>query len=152
MDEAGKVTSGGCLCGGVRYEVRGPLRDVWACHCSQCRRSSGNFVAATRCRTEHLTLVAQDTLAWYRSSASAERGFCRMCGSSLFWRDIGGKGISIMAGTLDAPTGLVTARHIFVADKSDYYELPASGEKHLTWPDDPTSTSAGDTRKAPGAE
>ena len=83
MDEAGKVTSGGCLCGGMRYEVRGPLRDVWACHCSQCRRSSGNFVAATRCRPEHLTLVAQDTLAWYHSSASAETKCARRCRGSV---------------------------------------------------------------------
>ena len=150
MDEAGKVTSGGCLCGGVRYEVRGPLRGVWACHCSQCRRTSGNFVAATRCRVEHLTLVAQDALAWHRSSERAERGFCRVCGSSLFWRDTGGDGVSIMAGTLDAPTGLVTARHIFVADKSDYYDLPEGGEKYATWPGDPASTSAVDTRTSPG--
>ena len=144
MEAAGKVTSGGCLCGGVRYEVRGPLRDVWACHCSQCRRTSGNFVAATRCRAEHLTFLAQDTLAWYRSSPSAERGFCRLCGSSLFWRDSGGDGISIMAGTLDAPTGLVTALHMFVAGKPDFYDLPASGEKHMTWPGDPASGRAGD--------
>lgn len=45
-----KVITGGCPCGGVRYEVRGPLRDVIACHCTQCRRTSGHFVAATACR------------------------------------------------------------------------------------------------------
>lgn len=59
---------GGCLCGGVRYEVTGPLRGVWACHCSQCRRTSGNFVAATQCRRDDLDLLSTETLAWYRSS------------------------------------------------------------------------------------
>ena len=46
--------TGGCLCGGVRYAVTGPLRDIIACHCEQCRRSSGHFVAATACRREQI--------------------------------------------------------------------------------------------------
>jgi hypothetical protein len=60
---------------------------------------------------------------WYRSSASAERGFCNRCGGNLFWRTLDGDTLSIAAGSLDTPTGLKTAEHIFVADKSDYYEL-----------------------------
>ena len=44
--------TGGCLCGAVRYRVAGPLRDVVACHCAQCRRSSGHFAAATAARYE----------------------------------------------------------------------------------------------------
>ncbi len=60
MSEA--QATGGCLCGGVRYEVRGNLRQVWGCHCSQCRRTSGNFVAATRVRSSDLAFVTADTL------------------------------------------------------------------------------------------
>ena len=52
-----------------------------------------------------------------------ERGFCRRCGASLFWRRSGADRISIAAGTLDGPTGLRTAAHIFVADRGDYYEI-----------------------------
>ncbi len=115
--------TGGCLCGGVRYEVAGPLRDVIACHCSQCRRTSGHFVAATRAANDALKLLAEQTLTWYRSSESAERGFCCRCGANLFWRPIGGTTTSIFAGTLDTPTHLRIARHIFVADKSDYYTI-----------------------------
>ncbi|MGF1609653.1 MAG: GFA family protein [Kiloniellales bacterium] len=115
---------GGCLCGAVRYLVRGPLRPVVACHCSQCRRSSGHFVAATACRREHLEITGPDDLAWYRSSPGARRGFCQRCGSSLFWQSEGNPNTSIMAGTLDQPTGLTTAVHIFVEDAGDYYEVP----------------------------
>ena len=126
---------GGCLCGGVRYRVRGPLRDVIACHCSQCRRTSGHYVAATSAAVEDLVLESAATLAWYRSSAQAERGFCSRCGGNLFWRPepAGEPRISIMAGTLDVPTGLRTLEHIFVADKSDYYELSDGVVQKAEW-------------------
>lgn len=115
--------TGGCLCGAVRYEVRGPLRPVVNCHCSQCRRTSGHFVAATAALPENLTLTVSEGLRWYRSSEKAQRGFCVHCGSSLFWEPASGDRIVIMAGTLDEPTGLRTAAHIFVGDASDYYEI-----------------------------
>jgi hypothetical protein len=115
--------TGGCLCGAVRYTVEGKLRDVIACHCSQCRRTSGHFLAATNAPQAALRMERAETLRWYRSSPAAERGFCGTCGGNLFWRPSGREEISIMAGTLDTPTGLKLAGHIFVADKSDYYTL-----------------------------
>ena len=115
--------TGGCLCGGVRYRVEGALREVRACHCSQCRRTSGHFVAATSAPKSALSLLQGDTLRWYRSSPAAERGFCSNCGGNLFWRPLEGELISISAGTLDTPTHLKIVEHIFVADKSDYYTI-----------------------------
>jgi hypothetical protein len=115
--------TGGCLCRGVRYELRGPLRAVIACHCSQCRRTSGHHVAMTNVPRENLVLTSSDTLSWYRSSPGAERGFCRVCGGNLFWRQDRADTTSIAAGTLDLPTGLKLAQHIFVDDKSDYYSI-----------------------------
>lgn len=118
-----KGGSGGCLCGGVRYRVNGPVTDVGACHCSQCRRTTGHFFAATTCAKADLTLEADETLAWYASSPGVGRGFCSHCGSSLFWHREDGDRIDILAGTLDAPTGLKLVDHIFVANKGDYYEI-----------------------------
>lgn len=115
--------TGGCLCGAVRYEVTGPLRAVVACHCEQCRRASGHFVAATATRHAHFRLVKPDGLSWYRSSAEARRGFCRNCGSSLFWEPDDRRHISIMAGTLDRPTGLAMAGHLFAEAADDYYRI-----------------------------
>ncbi len=112
---------GSCLCGAIRYSVDGPLRPVIACHCSQCRKSSGHHVAATSARREHVTILGDPT--WYASSETARRGFCPTCGSNLFW-DGPGANLSIFAGTLDGPTGLAIAGHIFCADKGDYYEIP----------------------------
>lgn len=129
------VATGGCLCGGVRYRVEGALRNVIACHCSQCRRSSGHFVAATGARSDQLHFERDETLAWYASSAHARRGFCRRCGSSLFWQPTAGdqSWTSIMAGTLDPPTNLAIERHIFVADKSDYYTIADGVPQQAQW-------------------
>lgn len=117
----GHVHSGSCLCGGVRFEADGPLRDVWACHCGQCRRTSGHYWAATSVPLERLRLVADDTLTWFDSSAAARRGFCRRCGASLFWKPAGEERMAIAAGAFDGPTGLGTARHIHTGDSGDYY-------------------------------
>jgi hypothetical protein len=111
------------LCGGVRYGIRGALRDAIACHCTQCRRTSGHHAAMTSAANEDLALIASRTLEWYRSSPEAERGFCRVCGSNLFWRPQGEERTAITAGTLDSPTGIKLKEHIFVADKGDYYSI-----------------------------
>ncbi len=122
--------AGGCLCGAVRYEVRGPLRAVVNCHCAQCRRTSGHFVAATAARREDLELTESAGLRWYESSATARRGFCQACGASLFWEAVSGGRVSIMAGSLDPPTGLQTAAHIFVEDAGDYYDIDDGLPRH----------------------
>lgn len=115
---------GSCLCGGVTFELKGKLRNSVACHCVQCRKTSGHFVSATQVGPDQLSLTRDDTLQWYRSSPPAERGFCNRCGSSLFWRHEDDAGaVSVMSGTLDGATGIQTEKHIFVADKGDYYEI-----------------------------
>lgn len=111
---------GGCLCGAVRYRAKGPLRPVIACHCTQCRKTSGHHVAATSAPREDVEIAGHVT--WYGSSDRARRGFCRVCGSNLFW-DGPGSHLSIFAGSLDGPTGLRLAGHIFCADKGDYYDV-----------------------------
>lgn len=115
--------TGGCLCGGVRYRAAGPLRPIVYCHCGQCRRTSGHFVAATAARKDALTVVADEGLEWFASSEFASRGFCSRCGSSLFWLPNAREYVSIMAGTLDDSAGLEAVEHIYVSDKGDYYEL-----------------------------
>ena len=114
------MTVGSCLCGQVRYAVTGPLRPVVACHCQQCRKFSGHFVAATSAPRDMVTVKGD--VSWYQSSDTARRGFCGTCGSSLFW-DGPGANLSIHAGTLDGVTGLQLIGHIYCADKGDYYEI-----------------------------
>lgn len=112
--------SGSCLCGAVTYNVSAPLRPVIACHCQQCRKTSGHFVAATSAPRESVNIHGEPT--WYASSDTARRAFCPTCGSQLFW-DGPGENLSIFAGTLDEHGDLALAGHIFCADKGTYYKL-----------------------------
>jgi hypothetical protein len=121
--------SGRCLCGAVRYEVHGPLRDVVVCHCERCRRTHGHAAAYTACAAGHLVVHEDGALRWYAADGR-ERGFCSRCGASLFWRAAGRDTVSVAAGTLDPPTGLRTVAHIHVRDQGDYYEIAGEGERH----------------------
>jgi len=122
--------SGRCRCGGVQYDVNGALRGVLVCHCTGCRRWSGNAWAATAAARSDLQLIDDRMLRWLDSPASetsARRGFCEACGSSLFWDAPGRATISISAGSLDEPTGLETIGHVYVEQAGDYYALPDDG-------------------------
>ena len=124
------MVTGRCLCGAVRFELRGPLRDVLYCHCDECRRWHGHFAANTAVPREDLVFLARIGLRWIdspHSDASARRGFCAECGSSLFWDPADGELISVSAGCLEAPTGLRIAGHWFIEQAGDYYELPDDG-------------------------
>jgi hypothetical protein len=136
--------TGRCLCGAVRYEVQGPLRDVLVCHCEECRRFSGHLGAFSATRDEHLVVLDDSSLRWAdspRSDHDARRGFCAECGSSLFWQARGSERIAISAGTLDRPTGVRLAAHIYTHQAGDYDELiddglprdPGPGEIELRW-------------------
>lgn len=125
------VHRGSCLCGAVAYEVDGELREVVGCHCTQCRKTTGHFMAATAAKHGDFRITREEGLAWYRSSDQARRGFCNVCGSTLFWQGDGRDYVAIAAGTLDGPTGIRIKGHIFCADKGDYYEI-ADGE--FQWP------------------
>lgn len=117
--------TGSCLCGGVKYSINGPVRNVVNCFCSQCRKTSGHHVAATKVIKETLTLENEQSLKWYECLPGIHRGFCSTCGGNLFWDKGIDNQISIMAGTLDPPTHLKTVGNIFTEDASDYCEIPA---------------------------
>ena len=116
-------TTGSCLCGTVRFTASGPLRQVVYCHCSQCRKQTGHYYAATNIADDDLAIEGEDSVTWYEASAFARRGFCRVCGSALFWKPREHAYTSVMAGLFDKPSGLEQGYHIFVADKGDYYSL-----------------------------
>jgi hypothetical protein len=117
------MNTGSCLCGAVTFEVTGTLPPPSACHCTQCRKHSGHFEASTDVPRSALTIRGSDKLTWYRSSERVRRGFCSICGSSLFWDPIQKDWTAIAMGAFDQPTNTKLARHIFVADKGDYYEI-----------------------------
>ncbi|NRP19189.1 hypothetical protein LPJGGPFB_02443 [Ensifer adhaerens] len=122
------IHSGSCLCTAVRFKTRGELRELIFCHCTQCRKQTGLYYAATNVLDRDLELEGAEDVTWYRSSDGAQRGFCRHCGSALFWKADGLDYTSIMAGAFEKPTDLKPGYHIYCADKGDFYgiddELP----------------------------
>ena len=117
------MLKGQCDCGAVAFEVTGARKDVSVCHCGQCRRTSGHCWAATNAPFDQVKFTNDTGLKWYVSSSWAKRGFCKECGSSLFYRTNDENGIGIAAGCFDGPTGFSVSKHIFVADKGDYYTI-----------------------------
>jgi hypothetical protein len=115
--------TGGCYCGRVRYRASGVKREVTECHCSQCRKQSGHRYAGTGAKTSDIEIDGADNITWYRASPEAERGFCSTCGSHLFWKRSTRDYTGILAASFDEPSGLRLAKHIFVDDKGDYYDI-----------------------------
>lgn len=118
------MRTGRCECGQVAFEVDEVRETVTICHCSQCRRTSGHLWGSTHASFDAVRFSRQEGLVWFASSEFAKRGFCRFCGSSLFYRMNDEEGIGIAAGCLDDTRGLRISKHIFTGDKGDYYDLP----------------------------
>lgn len=112
--------SGQCLCGAVTYRAQG-LRDIWFCHCRQCRKVTGHFLAS--CRTEKGRIAVKGEMSWSTHSGKSQIGRCADCGSPLLWRQPESPTVSVLAGSLDDTYGLETRGHIFTAKKGDYYSI-----------------------------
>jgi hypothetical protein len=123
MSEVLQQATGGCYCGRVRYRASGVSRQVTECHCSQCRKQAGHRHASTGAKTSDIEIDGAAHITWYRASPEAERGFCSTCGSHLFWKRSTRDYTGILAASLDEPSGLRIAKHIFVGHKGDYYEI-----------------------------
>ena len=117
------LMTGGCLCGGVRFEVSGPFLRASHCHCSRCRRHSGAAVCTQgRVRREDFRLVKGAGLVrTYKTGDHASKAFCRVCGSSLFggdWPE--GTEVSIRLGAMDGDPGIRPQFHTFVESRAPW--------------------------------
>ena len=119
-----KLTSkGSCLCGGVKFKTKGYHRQVSNCHCIQCMKTHGNFAAYTALKDLNIKFLSKRTLKWFKSSKKAQRGFCKKCGASIFFKMNKSDNISISAGIFDKSLKLKTFRNIFTKNKLKYYSL-----------------------------
>ena len=117
------VLEGTCGCGAVQFKLQAPVRDVVWCHCSKCQRFHGGPGPYTTAPRGALSFTKREGLAWWDASPTVQRGFCKVCGASLFFSDSNEATVSIAAGALVSPTGLKSALHIFVGSKPDWYEV-----------------------------
>ena len=115
------MTTGRCLCGDVVFKINAAPKGASACHCGQCRKQSGHVWSSAHAPEGEIEVSG--SVKWYEASAAAKRGFCARCGSFLFWKAHDEDTLSFALGALDEQTGLRLERHIFVADKGDYYDI-----------------------------
>jgi hypothetical protein len=115
---------GGCLCGGVRYQVSGPVSNLCFCHCASCRRASGAPMVPWGTFVRENFRLTRGSLTEYRSSPAVTRGFCPACGTSLTYRnDARARDIDVTLATLDDPTLLAPQVHVWVGDKLPWVSI-----------------------------
>ena len=124
---------GKCMCGAVSYIATAPNSQIAACHCGMCRRWTGGPLLAVG--TNDVEWVGEDKVTIFKSSDWAERGFCSVCGSSLFYRVTAPgphEGRTHLAfGTLDDQRGFELKLEYFIDKKPEAYAL-AGERKRLT--------------------
>lgn len=131
---------GSCLCGGVRFLAKGDIKRVSACYCGQCTQQNGGSPFHGVELKGELVVENERYLVWYASSEKAQRGFCRRCGSSLFWKANDDPSFfDVSLGTLDDIGSLSLDAHIFVDSCPSYLTVPINPELA----DSPTNTSLG---------
>lgn len=115
---------GGCLCGGVRYQVSGPVSNLCFCHCASCRRASGAPMVPWGTFVRENFRLTRGSLTEYRSSPAVMRGFCPACGTSLTYRhEARAREIDVTLATLDDPTLLAPQVHVWVGDKLPWVSI-----------------------------
>lgn len=126
--------TGGCLCGGVRFELSEPAGAAGYCHCTRCQRRTGTASSAqARIRAGTFRLLQGEELvrAWRHPDGGFEKCFCSRCGAHLFSRDPEGSGqMSVRLGAFDGDPGVRPAWRSFVAYAAPWDAIPDDGLEH----------------------
>jgi len=113
---------GGCLCRAIRFTVTLPQRKFGVCHCGTCRKWASGPYFAVGCG-RNVAFEDETELAIYASSEWAERGFCRNCGTSLFYRLRDAGNYQMALGALDDAGDLEFTSQVFIDEKPGSYEF-----------------------------
>lgn len=116
-----------CLCGSVQFTATPENDEAGVCHCTMCQRWTGGLSIMRSCTG--LDVSKDDDLGIYVSSEWGERGFCRNCGSSLFWRAKDGSHTAIAVAAFGQHDGIRLTTEIFYDRKPDYYALANDTQK-----------------------
>lgn len=119
------TTTGGCLCGDVKYEIDGSISPIWLCHCSKCRRRTGSaFHASAVCSPDLFRWVSgEDSIQEYEDTPGYKVRFCPRCGSPVpsYLEQFGL--VFLHVGALDGDPGRQIDHHIFVGSKAPWFAI-----------------------------
>lgn len=124
------IVKGSCLCKAVSLSTISTNNEVGACHCNMCRKWGGSSLLAIDCGSD-LSFTGEENISVYQSSEWAERGFCKLCGSHLFYRFQQNNQYIVPAGIFDNREGLIFDHQIFIDEKPEYYSF-ANETKKMT--------------------
>jgi hypothetical protein len=124
------MAKGNCLCGMVSLSTTSMDRHVAACHCSMCRKWGGGALLVVECGSD-VSFDGKENIGVYQSSEWAERGFCKKCGSHLFYKLKQNNQYYIPVGIFDNSEGLVFEHQVFIDEKPEYYSF-ANETKNIT--------------------
>jgi len=118
--------TGGCLCGAVRFEISGPIRNIVYCHCSRCRKAQGSAFASNGIvqASDFNILAGANALTAYESTPGQTKYFCKTCGSPILSRTAAKpEQVRIRLGAIDSDIEERPMAHIFVASKANWEEI-----------------------------
>jgi hypothetical protein len=113
---------GMCLCGSVSITTQSQNNSVGACHCNMCRRWGGGPYMVVNCGS-NVSFEGEENISVFASSDWAERGFCKSCGSHLFYRLKEDNQYMVSAGLFDEDKDLVFEEQVFIDEKPAYYSF-----------------------------
>ena len=128
-----QIRTGRCLCGAVRFEIRGDLGPFAYCHCTSCRRASGSaFAANSPVRVEQVSWPAgRDSIGEFESSPGKFRAFCRGCGSPIYARRVAAPELlSMRLGLIAEDPGQRAQAHFNVSEKAAWYPVTDDLPQH----------------------
>ena len=146
MNRIETQASGGCQCGAVRYHASAMLDTSHICHCRMCQKAEGHYFAA-------LVGVPKDALTWtrgapatFKSSDQVERGFCRDCGTPLYYDYTESRHLSVTTGSLDDPARFPPKMQFGIEARLPWIDtlptLPQEGTTEETMPDEAAKIAA----------
>lgn len=121
-----KILKGSCLCGGINYQISGPLIGTLNCHCTMCRKAHGAaFRTRATVKADDFSFIkGESLLTFFESSPGERRSFCKTCGSTIITRfDKNPKELGFALGTLDTDPEVKIEQHIFTDYKAPWFEI-----------------------------
>ena len=117
---------GGCLCGAIRFEITGGIRNIIYCHCSRCRKAQGSAFATNGIveSKDFKILSGEKELTGFGSSPGQTKYFCRHCGSPILSKSVTKpEQVRVRLGTIESDIKERPAAHIFVSSKANWEDI-----------------------------
>lgn len=128
--------TGGCLCGKVRYEITGEIKDIVCCHCSRCRKAQGSaFATNGNVNSDEFKFISGESeLTGHEATQGQTKYFCKHCGSPIISKSKANKDkVRVRLGTVESEITERPIGHIFVGSKANWEEIEGDIPQYDTY-------------------